>query len=267
MHLYTTIPIYRNRFQKPTLFFSANDFPVGFLVLVPYRKKEKFALIIQKENLKEKKFFLRKNKIKVTNIKNSFSSSILKKKIINLVLFGSIKTQVPIEEILQKIIPLKLIKKLNKISVSKDLNSFFKKEKTEIMKEINKISLKKTKNKLQTIIDKDKKIKKHPKLKIGQKKEDCGKIKTIDQILKSEITQNKKLHSEKHYLVDEMRKYFCETATKGKGSFSFYLGFFKKIPKATIYQYWAETKESRKSLKAQQKLFWWKIGQYLKKKD
>ena len=106
---------------------------------------------------------------------------------------------------------------------------------------------------------------------IIQKKETKTKkpreIKTIQSILSQKKPKKSSLHSEKHYLVDEIRNYFGEKESKGKGSFSFYLGFFKRIPEATIYQYWSEVKESRKSIKDQQKIFWWKIGQYLKNKN
>ncbi len=91
-------------------------------------------------------------------------------------------------------------------------------------------------------------------------------LKSISSIISLEEQKQKKssLYSEKHYLVDEIRNYFGETAKKGKGSFPFYLGFFKRIPKATIYQYWSEVKESRKPIKDQQKLFWWKIGKHVR---
>jgi len=89
-------------------------------------------------------------------------------------------------------------------------------------------------------------------------------IKTIGSLLTQSKLKKAKLHSEKHYLVDETRNYFGETSKKGIGSFSFYLGFFKNIPEKIIYQFWSEVKQSNKSIKDQQKLFWWKVGQYIK---
>ncbi len=78
---------------------------------------------------------------------------------------------------------------------------------------------------------------------------------------------NKAEHpTEMHELVDTIRKYFGENARYGQGSFSYYLGFFKKIPNFMIQQMFAEAKNSPKDRSAQKKIFWWKVGQYVKKK-
>lgn len=74
----------------------------------------------------------------------------------------------------------------------------------------------------------------------------------------------KGIHSQLHQLVDEMRKEFKETATKGKGSFSFYLGYFNKIGVGEIYRIRAEIKDSVGYIP--KKLFWWKIGEELKRR-
>ncbi len=74
-------------------------------------------------------------------------------------------------------------------------------------------------------------------------------------------------HSEMHELVDTIRNYFSEDARYGIGSFSYYLGFFKKIPNQMLHQMFAEAKQSRKPLEAQKKIFWWKVGQYIKSKS
>ena len=73
-------------------------------------------------------------------------------------------------------------------------------------------------------------------------------------------------HSEMHELVDNIRKYFGENARYGQGSFSYYLGFFKKIPNRQVRQMFAEAKNSPKDRIGQKKIFWWKVGQYVKKK-
>ena len=67
--------------------------------------------------------------------------------------------------------------------------------------------------------------------------------------------------------VDRIRNYFGEKATYGTGSFSYYIGFFKNIPYQDIAQMFAEAKQSRKPRKQQYKIFWWKIGQYIKNKN
>jgi len=81
----------------------------------------------------------------------------------------------------------------------------------------------------------------------------------------SEIKQRKNshLHSELHLLVDEARNLFGETAKKGKGSFGFYLGFFKRVGINKIRQILAEIKESKDPNSV--KLFWWKVKEELSK--
>lgn len=73
-------------------------------------------------------------------------------------------------------------------------------------------------------------------------------------------------HSRMHELVDTTRNYFGDKAVHGQGSFSYYLGFFKKIPVSDIQQMFEESKRSGKPLLGQKKLFWWKIGNYIKGK-
>lgn len=75
--------------------------------------------------------------------------------------------------------------------------------------------------------------------------------------------RNPHLHSELHLLVDETRILFKETAKKGKGSFGFYLGFFKRVGITKVRQILAEIKESKDPNSV--KLFWWKIKQELNK--
>ncbi|OGB73464.1 hypothetical protein A3K24_01215 [candidate division Kazan bacterium RIFCSPHIGHO2_01_FULL_44_14] len=72
-------------------------------------------------------------------------------------------------------------------------------------------------------------------------------------------TRNPHLHSELHMLVDEVRRRFGETAQKGPGSFSFYLGFFKRLGTQKIRQILGEINESNVS--DPKRLFWWKIKQ------
>ncbi len=72
---------------------------------------------------------------------------------------------------------------------------------------------------------------------------------------------NKRIHSELHELVDKMRKNFGETAIRGKGSFSYYLGMLKRVPNSTIYLWLAEIKDSPKlnTPLSRRKVFWWKF--------
>lgn len=86
-----------------------------------------------------------------------------------------------------------------------------------------------------------------------------------DSLKKYQLAQpNTHLHSELHALVDEARALFGETATKGKGSFAFYLGFFKRLGKDKVYQLLSEIKDA-KDITTPGKLFWWKVKEELKK--
>ncbi len=75
--------------------------------------------------------------------------------------------------------------------------------------------------------------------------------------------RNPHLHSELHLLVDEVRQRFGETATKGVGSFSFYLGFFKRLGVAKVRRILAEVIQAE--VDHPEKLFWWKVKQELKR--
>ncbi|RLC37558.1 hypothetical protein DRH29_01680 [candidate division Kazan bacterium] len=75
--------------------------------------------------------------------------------------------------------------------------------------------------------------------------------------------RNPHLHSELHALVDEVRVQFGETAKKGVGSFSFYLGFFKRLGVNKVRQILAEVKQS--NAEDPKKLFWHLIGEESKK--
>ncbi len=72
------------------------------------------------------------------------------------------------------------------------------------------------------------------------------------------------LHSELHLLVDKTRTQFGETAKKGKGSFGFYLAFFKRLGLLATYRILAELKQEGNE--TQGKLFWFKAKQELEKK-
>ncbi|MBU1557616.1 hypothetical protein KKC45_01500 [Patescibacteria group bacterium] len=246
MNLVTVITLYRNKFQKPTLFFSNNNFSIGSIIFVPFPKIEKPAIVIDIDSLENKKAFIRRNKIGVNQMVNETELPLFKKETIDITKKAEEKTKYSFEEIFQKILTKKTVQEINKIKPNSDLKN--------IKKTTDKLSLDLIRNKLRE----SQPTKKTESLERG--------IKTIGSVLQIKKPEKTSLHTEKHYLVNEIRNYFGETAKKGKGSFGFYLGFFSRVPKATIYQYWAEIKESRKPIKEQQKIFWWKMGQYSKTK-
>lgn len=86
----------------------------------------------------------------------------------------------------------------------------------------------------------------------------------INKILKSPPKPDSHLHSELHLLVDNVRTQFGETAKKGKGSFGFYLAFFKRLGLPAVYRILAELK--LEGNETQGKLFWFKAKQELEKK-
>lgn len=72
------------------------------------------------------------------------------------------------------------------------------------------------------------------------------------------------IHTELHELVANLRKDFGETAEKGTGSFSFYLGLLKKVPVPTIYMWYNSIKQSTNLTTPQSrcKVFWWTYKKY-----
>ncbi len=227
-------------------------FSVGSIVFAPYpKKREKPAIVIEIDDLKKNKFILRRTGIKLEKISNSAELKFLSKTIIKDVQDKAKKINKSPEAALEKLFSKKIIREINKMSEISDLANIQNYVKKLTPKFIND-KLRKYLPKKRTLTDTDK---------------NHGKIKTIGSLLVQPKIKKTSLHSEKHFLVDEIRNYFGENAKKGVGSFSFYLGFFSKIPATAIYQYWSEVKQSRQSIAKQQKIFWWKIGEHLRDKS
>ena len=90
-------------------------------------------------------------------------------------------------------------------------------------------------------------------------------MKPLSEILKVPKPKPKRgIHSELHEFVDKIRTDFGETATKGKGSFGFYLRLLKKVPISTLYMWLGDIKDSPKlnTPLARCKIFWWKYKQF-----
>lgn len=78
--------------------------------------------------------------------------------------------------------------------------------------------------------------------------------------------RERKYYNENQELVDTIRKHFQEQTVRGIASFSYYLGFFKKVPLSIIKQFFAEAQQSKKPIAIQKRIFWKKIGEYLRNK-
>ena len=96
-----------------------------------------------------------------------------------------------------------------------------------------------------------------------------GRVKKIDVPLISRFKMPKAekakgIHSALHQFVAELRQEFGETAKSGVGSFSYYLGYIKRIGLQDAYRIHAEIRQSVG--KVPKRLFWWKIGDELKKR-
>lgn len=79
---------------------------------------------------------------------------------------------------------------------------------------------------------------------------------------------NTRIHSPLHELIDTMRKDFGETATKGVGSFSYYLGMLKHVPFFAVEMWYKEIKSSKDltSGVARCKVFWYRYKIWKNKK-
>lgn len=75
------------------------------------------------------------------------------------------------------------------------------------------------------------------------------------------IKVNHRIHSELHSIVDEIRNEYGENhIKKGAGSFGFYLGLLRGVPKHLIYQWRSELKQNQ--VKDPAKIFVWKARQF-----
>lgn len=95
-------------------------------------------------------------------------------------------------------------------------------------------------------------------------------LKTMASMMASALARastpkkRKGIHSPLHEIVATLRHEFGETATKGKGSFGFYLRLLKPVPISVINIWLANIRDSAKPLDslAKCKIFWWKYKQW-----
>jgi len=206
--------------------YSISDFQVGDMIEAVFGKKT-FIIILKKENLRDLKFDLRKNDGEIKKLKLSKTGEWAQ---------GKVVTNFDIKYLNKFLKNPDLVKKSDDENLKIFFDWVFRKRK----------KIEKTKKEVET--------------KTG--------VAEISDLLNFEriIQKPKKYNSEIQELVDEIRNYFQEKAIHGTGSFSYYIGFFKKIPFSQIRQFFGEAKQSKKTLEEKKRLFWWKIGNYLKNK-
>ena len=94
-----------------------------------------------------------------------------------------------------------------------------------------------------------------------------GSSSSVADILKNRVSgRPKTYHNEMQEIVDIVRNYFGEKAVYGQGSFSYYIGFFKNMPLREVHKIFGEVKQTKKSIFDKKKLFWYKVGKYIKEK-
>lgn len=103
------------------------------------------------------------------------------------------------------------------------------------------------------------------------KKKKNGEVSKISELLEKNIekilNKEKTYHNPMQERIDKIRKYFYENSRYGYGSFSYYIGMFKQVPEREIDQIFAEVKQAKKSTFDKKKLFWYRIGKYIKEKN
>lgn len=105
-----------------------------------------------------------------------------------------------------------------------------------------------------------------PNLSPTTNKKEKGVFEISDILGKKILYKEKTYHNPTQERVDTIRKYFYENSRYGYGSFSYYIGMFKNIPDREIDQIFAEVKQTKKSVFDKKKLFWYRVGKFIKEK-
>jgi len=85
------------------------------------------------------------------------------------------------------------------------------------------------------------------------KKHGPQQLKDLINISQTALNKKKQYNSRMQELVDIIRKYFGEHAAYGQGSFSYYIGFFKKLDLSDVYQAFGEAKQAKHKTRFEQK--------------
>lgn len=211
--------------RKFLKYFSMKNFNPGEMIEIIDGNKKSPAIILKSDSAEELKQEIRSGEIEMKKLKLSKTGDFVGGIMIDKFEISEIKKFLKNPNLAQK-------------SENKNIKKFFPK-KRKLKKDASRKRLLKTKSGNAEISD----------------------LLSFDRIANKEKTYN----SEMQELIDIIRKYFNEKAVRGQGSFSYYIGFLKKIPLQEVKQMFAEVKETKKSTFDKKKLFWWKIGQYYKK--
>ncbi len=212
--------------KKFLKFFSLKNFQPGEMIEIIDGNKKSPAIILKIESASDLKQEIRKGGIEMKKLKLSKTGEFSDGKIIDKFEISEIKKILKNPELAQK-------------SENENLKKIFprkRKKKADFAKQ-------------------------NPPTKKGSA--EISELLSFEKI----ISRPKTYNSEMQELVDEIRNYFGEKAVRGEGSFSYYIGFFKRIPLREVRQMFGEAKLARnKTTFEKKKLFWWKIGQFLKNK-
>jgi len=209
--------------------YSLSDFNIGDLIETIDGNKKNPTFILKKESISDMKELLRSGSILPQKLKLSKTGEFKN---------GTLIDHIPIDDIKKY---LKNPSLANKHS-NKNIKNFFPK----------------------------KILKKQPSTNLNSKEKESKKgVESISDILKSKkfLKKHKLYHSETQEMVDTIRTYFNEKNIYGMGSFAYYMSIFKKVPKREIYQFFGEAKLARKPRSMQKRIFWFKIGKYIREKN
>ncbi len=214
--------------RKFLKFYSLSNFEKGQMIEVIDGNKKSKAIILKKESASDLKEILRNGNIEISKLKLSKTGDFKDGKVMDFF---------TIEEVKKYLKNPELIKKTD----NKNIKDFFPKKRISLA---------------------------DPKIK-DKKEEKKTEAQSISDLLKSKnyLKKHKVYHSEMQEMVDTIRTYFNEKNVFGIGSFPYYIGMFKQVPKRDIYQFFGEAKQSRRAKSVQKRIFWFKMGKFIREKN
>jgi ribosomal protein L14E/L6E/L27E len=203
--------------RKFLKFYSLKNLEKGQMFEVIDGNKKSPAIVLKKESVSDMKEILRNSDTGISKLKLSKTGDFKDGKIIDFFTIDDIKNYLKNPDLVKE-------------SENKNIKNFFPKKK-KIKEEVLK--------------NKDKKVTKNKEAQ------------SISDLLKSKnyLKKHKVYHSEMQEMVDTIRTYFSEKNVFGIGSFPYYIGMFKQVPKRDIYQFFGEAKQSRRAKSVQKRIF------------